>query len=143
FPHSIARMELQEFDGFPLLSFSTTPTNEALMLVRRMLDLVLAGIILIIFGPLVMLPTAILIKLTSPGPVLFKQQRCGLNGRTFTMYKLRSMIDNAEQSRFELEALNEMDGPVFKSSRDPRVTPIGRIIRRFSIDEFPQFYNVL
>jgi len=143
FPHSIARMELQEFDGFPLLSFSTTPTNEALMLVRRMLDLVLAGIILVIFGPLVMLPTAILIKLTSPGPVLFKQKRCGLNGRTFTMYKFRSMIDNAEQLRVEIEAFNEMDGPVFKSSRDPRVTPVGKIIRRRSIDELPQLFNVL
>ena len=143
FPHSIARMELQEFDGFPLLSFSTTPTNEALMLVRRMLDLVLAGIILIIFGPLVMLPTAILIKLTSPGPVLFKQKRCGLNGRTFTMYKFRSMVDHAEQLRVELEAFNEMDGPVFKSSRDPRVTLIGKIIRRRSIDELPQLFNVL
>jgi len=143
FPHSIARMELQEFDGFPLLSFSTTPTNEALMLVRRMLDLLLAGIILLIFGPLVMLPTAILIKLTSPGPVLFKQKRCGLNGRTFTMYKFRSMIDNAEQLRVEIEAFNEMDGPVFKVSRDPRVTLIGKIIRRRSIDELPQLFNVL
>jgi exopolysaccharide biosynthesis polyprenyl glycosylphosphotransferase len=143
FPHSIARMELQEFDGFPLLSFSTTPTNEALMLVRRILDLVLAGIILLIFGPLVMLPTAILIKLTSPGPVLFKQKRCGHNGRIFTMYKFRSMVDHAEQLRVELEAFNEMDGPVFKSSRDPRITSIGKIIRRRSIDELPQLFNVL
>src|SRR5229473_772354 len=79
FPHSISRMELHEFEGFPLLSFSTAPTNEVLMFVRRILDVVLAGIILVIFGPLVMLPTALLIKLTSPGPVLFKQKRCGHN----------------------------------------------------------------
>src|SRR5437867_7028014 len=143
FPHSIARIELHEFDGFPLLSFSTTPTNEALMFVRRMLDLVLAGLILLIFGPLFMLPTAILIKLTSRGPVLFKQKRCGLNGRQFMMYKFRSMVDNAEQFRVDLESLNEMDGPVFKSSRDPRITMVGRIIRRFSIDELPQIFNVL
>ena len=143
FPHSIARMELHEFDGFPLLSFSTTPTNEVLMFVRRLLDVVLAGIILLIFGPLVMLPTAILIKLTSPGPVLFKQKRCGLNGRVFTMFKFRSMVDNAEQLRVEMEAFNEMDGPVFKSSRDPRITIIGKIIRRRSIDELPQLFNVL
>src|SRR5215467_559916 len=143
FPHSIARMELHEFEGFPLLSFSTTPTNEVLMFVRRVLDVVLAGIILVIFGPLVMLPTAILIKLTSPGPVLFKQKRCGLNGRVFMMYKFRSMVDNAEQQRVELEAFNEMDGPVFKSSRDPRITVIGKIIRRRSIDELPQLFNVL
>src|SRR5438093_3238439 len=141
FPHSIARIELHEFDGFPLLSFSTTPTNEALMFVRRMLDLVLAGLILLIFGPLFMLPTAILIKLTSRGPVLFKQKRCGLNGRQFVMYKFRSMIDHADQLRVELQSLNQMDGPVFKSSRDPRVTVIGKIIRRFSIDELPQVFN--
>ena len=143
FPHSIARMELHEFDGFPLLSFSTTPTNEALMFVRRILDIVLASVILLIFGPLIMLPTAIIIKLTSRGPILFKQIRCGLNGRQFVMFKFRSMVDNAEQLRVELESLNEMDGPVFKSSRDPRITFIGKIIRRRSIDELPQVFNVL
>ena len=143
FPHSIARMELHEFDGFPLLSFSTTPTNEALMFVRRILDVVLASILGLAGGLFVMLPTAILIKLTSPGPVLFKQKRCGLNGRQFVMYKFRSMVDNAEQLRVELEPLNEMDGPVFKSSHDPRITAIGKIIRRFSIDELPQVFNVL
>jgi len=136
-------MELTEFDGFPLLSFSTTPTNEALMFVRRILDVVLASIMLLIAGPLFMLPTAILIKLTSPGPVLFRQKRCGLNGRQFVMYKFRSMVDNAEQLRVELEALNEMDGPVFKSSSDPRITTIGKLIRRRSIDELPQLFNVL
>jgi exopolysaccharide biosynthesis polyprenyl glycosylphosphotransferase len=143
FPHSIARMELHEFDGFPLLSFSTTPTNEALMFVRRILDVILASFILLVFGPLVMLPAAILIRLTSSGPILFKQTRSGLNGRQFVMYKFRSMVNNAEQLRVELEGLNEMDGPVFKSSRDPRVTIVGKIIRRFSIDELPQVFNVL
>ncbi len=142
FPHSFARTELESFGGFPLLSFSTTPTNEALMFVRRIMDIA----IVCIFGiPILMVVglSAIAIKLTSPGPVFFKQERCGLNGRRFTMYKLRSMVDNAEQSRIELEALNEMDGPVFKLSRDPRTTPIGKILRKFSIDEFPQLYNVL
>ena len=143
FPHSIARMELHEFEGFPLLSFSTTPTNEALMLVRRIMDVMLAGILLLVFGPLFMIPTAILIKLTSRGPVLFKQKRCGLNGRQFVMYKFRSMINNAVQLRVEMESLNEMDGPVFKSSRDPRITFIGKIIRRRSVDELPQLFNVL
>ena len=142
FPHSIARMELHQLDGFPLLSFSTTPTNEALMLVRRVLDVVLASLLFLITLPITAV-TALLIKLTSPGPILFKQERCGMNGRLFLMYKFRSMVDNAEQLRFELEALNEMDGPVFKSSRDPRITVIGKIIRRFSIDELPQLYNVL
>jgi len=142
FPHSFARTELESFGGFPLLSFSTTPTNEALLFVRRIMDIAivcLVGIpVLIVVGL-----SAIAIKLTSPGPAFFKQERCGLNGRLFTMYKLRSMVDNAEQTRMELEALNEMDGPVFKLSRDPRTTPIGKLLRKFSIDEFPQLYNVL
>ena len=142
FPHSIARIELHEFEGYPLLTFTTTPSNEMLMFLRRILDVALTLILAIVWFPVTVV-TAALIRLTSSGPVFFKQERCGLNGRLFTMYKLRSMVDDAEQLRFELEALNEMDGPVFKSSRDPRITPVGRIIRRFSIDEFPQFYNVL
>ena len=142
FPHSISRVELHELDGFPLLSFSTTPTNEALMFVRRILDVLLASVLAILTLPIT-IATAALIKVTSPGPVLFKQERSGLNGRVFVMYKFRSMTDNSEQLRFELETLNEMDGPVFKSSRDPRITVIGKVIRRFSVDELPQLYNVL
>ena len=142
FPHSFARTELEQFGEFPLLSFSTTPTNEALFFVRRIMDLV----IVCIFGIPILLVigiSSIAIRLTSPGPVFFKQERCGLNGRLFTMYKLRSMVNNSEQALFELETLNEMDGPVFKSSRDPRRTKVGKFLRKFSIDEFPQFYNVL
>jgi len=142
FPHSFARTELERFGEFPLLSFSTTPTNEALFFVRRIMDLV----IVCIFGIPILLVigiSSIAIRLTSPGPVFFKQERCGLNGRLFTMYKLRSMVNNSEQARFELETLNEMDGPVFKSSRDPRRSKVGKFLRKFSIDEFPQFYNVL
>lgn len=142
FPHSISRVELHQFDGLPLLSFSTAPTNEALLFIRRIMDIAVA-LMLGIPALFVILPCAILIKLTSKGPVVFRQQRCGLNGRTFTMFKLRSMIDCAEQVRVELEGLNEMDGPVFKSSRDPRVTAVGHFMRRFSLDELPQLYNVL
>jgi len=142
FPHSISRIELHELEGFPLLTFTTTPTNEALLFAKRFMDVIFALTLAVLMLPIKLL-TAVLIKLTSPGPVFFKQERCGLHGRLFTMYKFRSMINNAEQLRFELEALNEMDGPVFKSSRDPRITFIGRFIRRFSIDEFPQIYNVL
>ena len=142
FPHSFSRMELLQLDGLPLLSFSTTPTNEVLMILKRIMDIGVASTIVIVTLPITIL-SAILIRLTSPGPVLFKQERCGLNRRPFTMYKLRSMVDNAEQARYELEVLNEMDGPVFKSSRDPRITALGRYLRRFSIDEFPQLYNVL
>ncbi len=142
FPHLFARVELDELDGLPMLTFTTTPTNEALLLIRRVMDIIWA-LVLLVPGFPVMAMTAILIKVTSPGPILFKQERCGLNGRLFIMYKFRSMVDNAEQLRFELEALNEMDGPVFKSSRDPRITTVGKFIRRFSIDEFPQLFNVL
>ena len=142
FPHSFARMELLQFDGFPLLSFSTTPTNEVLLILKRVMDIIVAMTVGILTLPITAI-SAILIRLTSPGPVFFKQERCGLNRRPFTMYKLRSMIDNAEQARYELEVLNEMDGPVFKSSLDPRNTKLGKILRRFSIDEFPQLYNVI
>jgi len=142
FPHSFSRMELLRFDGLPLLSFSTTPTNEMLMILKRIMDICVASVVAIATLPVTII-SAILIRLTSPGPVFFKQERCGLNRRPFTMYKLRSMINNAEQARYELEVLNEMDGPVFKSSKDPRITALGRYLRRFSIDEFPQLYNVL
>jgi len=86
---------------------------------------------------------AILIKLTSPGPVFFRQQRSGLNGAPFTLYKFRTMVTNAEQLKHELAAMNEMNGPVFKVTGDPRITPIGKFLRKFSLDELPQLYNVL
>ena len=91
--------------------------------------------------PLVLV--ALLIKLSSSGPVLFSQQRAGVNGRPFILYKFRTMVTNAEQLKHELAAMNEMTGPVFKLTHDPRVTPIGRILRKFSLDEFPQLLNVL
>ena len=90
-----------------------------------------------------MLGAALLIKVTSRGPILFRQQRAGLNGKPFVMMKFRSMMTDAEQRKHELEVLNEMTGPVFKLSNDPRVTPIGRFIRKYSIDEFPQLVNVV
>jgi lipopolysaccharide/colanic/teichoic acid biosynthesis glycosyltransferase len=85
----------------------------------------------------------LLIKITSPGPVLFRQQRSGLNGRSFTILKFRSMVTNAEQFQHELAAMNEMSGPVFKVTKDPRITPLGKVLRKFSLDEFPQLFNVL
>jgi lipopolysaccharide/colanic/teichoic acid biosynthesis glycosyltransferase len=90
-----------------------------------------------------MLVVALTIRLTSPGPVLFRQQRSGLNGRPFTMLKFRSMVTDAEQRKQELASLNEMSGPVFKLTNDPRVTSVGRFLRKWSIDELPQLVNVL
>jgi exopolysaccharide biosynthesis polyprenyl glycosylphosphotransferase len=99
-------------------------------------------LVLLIVIPVIPL-IALAIKLTSPGPVFFRQQRSGLNGSPFTLYKFRTMITNAEQFKHELEAMNEMSGPVFKVTNDPRVTPIGKFLRKYSLDELPQLYNVL
>ncbi len=140
---SIARATIDEFHGKPVLVFRTTPDVSWQLVCKRLIDILGSVIGLIVAGPLVMLPAAIAIKLTSPGPILFRQKRSGLHGRVFTMYKFRSMITNAEMLRAELEAFNEMTGPVFKITEDPRVTPLGRFLRKASIDEFPQLWNVL
>lgn len=112
------------------------------LLVKRLIDAALSLVILIILLP-AMAAVALLIKLTSPGPVLFVQNRVGMNQRQFRLYKFRSMVADAEDRKLDLEALNERDGPVFKINDDPRATRIGRFIRRTSIDELPQLFNVL
>jgi lipopolysaccharide/colanic/teichoic acid biosynthesis glycosyltransferase len=91
----------------------------------------------------VFLVLAVLIKLTSAGPVLYRQRRCGLGGRKFTLLKFRSMVENADELRPQLQALNEVDGPVFKMKVDPRCTPLGRWLRKLSIDELPQLWNIV
>lgn len=142
FPHVFAKVELEEFDGTPLLTFSTTPEETGALVVKRFVDVSLAaglGLVCLPFAALL----AALIKVTSHGPVLFRQVRCGLNGRPFTFYKLRTMVEDAEERLSEVAHLNEHDGPVFKSARDPRVTRFGRFLRRFSLDEIPQLWNVL
>jgi lipopolysaccharide/colanic/teichoic acid biosynthesis glycosyltransferase len=101
------------------------------------------SLVLLVILALPLAVVALVIKLTSPGPVFFRQQRSGLNGRPFTLYKFRTMVTNAEQLKDELAAMNEMSGPVFKVSNDPRVTGLGRWLRKYSVDEFPQLYNVL
>ncbi len=140
---SIARATIDDFYGKPILVFRTTPESSWQLVCKRLIDIVGAGLGLVVLGPLVILPVAIGIKLTSPGPILFRQKRSGLHGRLFTMYKFRSMLSNAEMLRAELAAFNEMSGPVFKINDDPRVTPVGRFLRRTSIDELPQLWNVL
>jgi lipopolysaccharide/colanic/teichoic acid biosynthesis glycosyltransferase len=106
------------------------------------LDFLVSGALLVILTPLFLL-VAVLVKLTSPGPVFFRQIRMGLNKRKFTMFKFRTMVANAEQLQEQLLSMNEMTGPVFKIKKDPRVTPIGRVLRNTSIDELPQLINVL
>jgi exopolysaccharide biosynthesis polyprenyl glycosylphosphotransferase len=109
---------------------------------KRVLDLFVAFMVILLFSP-IFLMVALLVKLTSRGPVLFKQTRVGQGGKLFTCYKFRSMCVDAEAKKRALMSLNEADGPVFKIKNDPRVTPIGKWIRKFSLDELPQLFNVL
>jgi exopolysaccharide biosynthesis polyprenyl glycosylphosphotransferase len=142
FKTQISRTSLDDFYGRPVMVFRTTPEASWQSVFKQLIDFIGAAVLLILFSP-IFLVAGLLVKLTSPGPVLFKQQRSGINGRPFTIYKFRTMVTNAEQLKHELAAMNEMSGPVFKVSKDPRVTPVGRFLRKFSIDEFPQLFNVL
>ncbi len=141
-PAAYSRIYLEKFREVQLLSLSSAPDSELRLFFKRIFDVALSFAALIVFSP-VLLCIAAMIKLMSPGPVLFRQTRCGLGGRRFTLYKFRSMINNAEQMRAELHQLNELDGPVFKISDDPRITTVGRWLRRFSLDELPQLWNIL
>lgn len=142
FPHARAQVQIEELDGMPLLSFATVPTSQIKLMFKRALDVALATVLLLLGLPVVGV-IALLIKITSGGTVLFRQTRCGLNGRFFTLYKFRTMVEDAENKREELIHLNEMSGPVFKLRADPRVTAFGRFLRRFSLDELPQLWNVV
>jgi exopolysaccharide biosynthesis polyprenyl glycosylphosphotransferase len=141
-PAAYSRVYLEKFRDVELLSLSSTPESELLLFCKRVFDIAFATGSLIFLAP-VMATVAAAIRIASPGPVLFKQTRCGLGGRRFTLYKFRSMINNAEQLKAELHQLNELDGPAFKLRDDPRITTVGRWLRRFSIDELPQLWNIL
>lgn len=138
-----ARLEPDVLAGEAMIRYCSTPRPSWQLAAKRGIDLVGAAIGLLLLGPLVLLPTAIAIRVTSPGPILFRQKRCGRYGQVFEMLKFRSMVVDAEQRRGDLEGANEQTGPVFKMKHDPRVTPVGRIIRKLSIDELPQLWNVL
>ena len=142
FPLKFSKKKMTQFLDKPMILFTTTPDKYWSILFKYLFDrlVALAGIILI--SP-VMLVTAILVKLSSKGPILFKQDRCGLNGRRFILYKFRTMVENAEELKASLLDKNEMDGPVFKLTDDPRLTKIGKHLRKFSLDELPQLFNVL
>ena len=142
FPHAKARTRFEELDGVPILTFSTAPERPVPMAFKRLVDVSMSTLLLALGLPVVLL-IALAIKLTGGGGVLYRQIRCGLNGRRFTLYKFRTMVADAEVKQRELLHLNEMDGPVFKLKDDPRVTWLGRILRRFSLDELPQLWNVL
>lgn len=142
FPLKIAKSRIHQIEGVPMLSLTMVSENQAQLAVKRIIDIAVAGALLFLLSPLFAL-VALLIKLTSPGPVFFTQERVGLNQRKFKMIKFRSMVPDAEQKRDEFAQYNEADGPIFKIRNDPRVTRVGRFLRRYSVDELPQLINVL
>jgi exopolysaccharide biosynthesis polyprenyl glycosylphosphotransferase len=141
FPHVNSQVFLDSLGVTPLLTFSAAPHDEIRLLLKRITDVILAAAALVLVLPF-MLVIVVLIRLTSPGPAIFCQERCGLNGRRFTFYKFRSMLDNAEEMKASLMHLNSKS-TAFKIPYDPRVTGVGRFLRKFSIDEWPQLWNVL
>jgi exopolysaccharide biosynthesis polyprenyl glycosylphosphotransferase len=138
---SVARAELEDFDGWSVLTFSSTPADVEALVIKRVVDVALSALALVVLSPLLLL-VVILVRIDG-GPALFSQERSGLYGKTFRMWKFRSMVVDAEDQRAALEAQNEMTGPVFKIAHDPRVTRLGAFLRRSSIDELPQLWNVV
>jgi exopolysaccharide biosynthesis polyprenyl glycosylphosphotransferase len=141
FELKIAKAHQADLEGMPLITFETTVTKEGELFFKRALDIIVSGVGIIILSPFLLI-ICLLIMMTSRGSVLFIQKRVGLNGRSFVLYKFRSMYKGAHLKLSELAGLNEMKGPVFKIRNDPRITPIGKFLRKFSIDEIPQLFNV-
>jgi exopolysaccharide biosynthesis polyprenyl glycosylphosphotransferase len=142
FPHQLSRSRPTEFAGTPLLSLHSGPAMTWRTEVKRLIDIAVSLFMLVTLLPLWII-VAIAIKLDSPGPVLFIQERVGFNKRRFRIFKFRTMRLDAEARMKELEHLNEKSGPIFKIKNDPRITPLGKWLRKTSIDELPQLVNVL
>ena len=141
FPHVNSEITLDRVGNAPLLTFSAAPMDDLRLVLKRCFDVVVSAAAIVLLSP-VFLAVAALVKLTSPGPAVFSQARCGLNGRRFTMYKFRSMVEDAEEMKAQFHHLSHRK-VAFKLFADPRVTILGRWLRRFSLDELPQLYNVL
>ncbi len=141
FPHVNSEITLDRVGNASLLTFSAAPMDDLRLVLKRAFDVVVSALALLLLSPL-FLAICILVKITSPGPVIFSQARCGLNGRRFTMYKFRSMVEDAEILKPQYSHLSQRT-IAFKVFKDPRVTLLGRLLRRFSLDELPQLYNVL
>ena len=137
----ILKLSTDYLHGVPLLTLNPTTQNFGALTVKLFFDRITAGILLLVLSPLFLI-ISIFIGLTSKGPILIKQKRVGLNGKLFTMFKFRSMIDKADQLKENLEDKNELSGWAFKIKNDPRITSVGKILRRFSFDELPQLWNV-
>ncbi len=142
FPYHLSRIQQHEFKGLPLLSLHSSPRFSWRIELKRLLDIVIAAILLVLFAPFFAV-IAVLIKLDSKGKIFFYQERMGYNKRRFFMIKFRTMVADAETRMEEIEHLNEKQGPIFKIKNDPRITRVGRFLRKFSLDELPQFINVL
>jgi len=142
FQHVKPGLEVEPLDGVPLLTFATMPTAPLALFVKRVFDVTAAASALVVSTP-VWLAAAVAIRLTSRGSVLFRQERCGLRGRRFEVLKFRTMVHGADALKDAVAHLNVMDGPAFKAPDDPRITRVGRLLRRWSIDELPQLVNVL
>ena len=138
----VSKVNFSRIQNLPILVFYSKTMDPDLLLIKRMLDII-GSLIGLCFTMAVFPFVSIAIKLDSQGPVIFSQVRIGLNGRRFHLYKFRSMYVNAENKKSEIKYMNELDGPIFKSSKDPRITRVGHFLRKTSLDELPQFWNVL
>jgi exopolysaccharide biosynthesis polyprenyl glycosylphosphotransferase len=138
----IARSYVDELEGVPVVTIRSGPEDDWRLLAKRLIDILGSVALLLILAPLLALVT-VLIRLDSPGAIFFTQERIGFNKRRFKLIKFRTMTDGADRQQALLEHLNEAEGPVFKIKNDPRVTRVGKFLRRFSIDELPQLFNVL
>jgi exopolysaccharide biosynthesis polyprenyl glycosylphosphotransferase len=134
--------DISEFETIPLLTFYSGPSSPANLTVKRLIDIMGAAVLLLLLLPILVL-IMMAIKLTSRGPIFFWQRRMGLHGRSFTIIKFRTMVVNAPQQREELSKYSDTDGFAFKIKGDPRVTPVGRFLRKYYLDELPQLWNVL
>jgi exopolysaccharide biosynthesis polyprenyl glycosylphosphotransferase len=141
FSTTLAKSTITSFAGLPIIGLYTSPRMNWQLMVKRLIDLTGSAVLLILLAPLFLI-ISIVIKYTSKGPVFFKQERVGYNGRVFTCLKFRSMLEHAEALRAHLTGLNELSGPVFKIHDDPRITAVGSILRKRSLDELPQLWNV-
>lgn len=141
FDAKIAKSFAKEIDGVPLVTFETTAAKEWQLFIKRVMDIIVSGLSIAILSPL-FFAVAVVIKLTSRGTVLFRQERLGLNGRRFILYKFRTMYENAQAQLANIDVVKDSDDPSFRKKKLKYITPVGRILRKFSIDELPQLFNV-
>jgi exopolysaccharide biosynthesis polyprenyl glycosylphosphotransferase len=142
FQLSLNRVDVEDLGGVPVIGLKAASIRGANLIVKRIMDVVLGSLMLLIVSPL-MIISALAIKVDSPGPVIFRQKRVGAHGQEFVAFKFRSMREGADEEKEQLLEFNEMNGPLFKMRADPRTTRLGRFLRRSSLDELPQVFNVL